>query len=70
MSDGWTVGPTISISIREVPEADLAEVSNTTYKLVVVLCSCTQRPLEGKILLLLACEDQQLVPSQHIGVLP
>ena len=33
------VGPTRSVSFRDMPVEDLADASNTTLTLVVVLCS-------------------------------
>ncbi len=39
MSDECTVDPTSRVSLRETPELDFAEASNTALILVVVLCS-------------------------------
>ena len=39
IKDEWTVGPTSSVSFREILDADFAEASNTAQILVVVLDS-------------------------------
>ena len=38
-NDGWMLGPTRSVTFSETPVVDLAEASNTTLSIVMVLCS-------------------------------
>ena len=62
---GWTVGPTISVSLNDTPVEDLADVSNTARALVVVCFLCIQHALASRKLGERVSVSHQLELARH-----